>query len=155
MGAGSTVSWPSDTQGGNGNAGVASIVKSTDGAIGYVDYSDAKATGLTFAAVRNQLNKYVTPTLAAASDAAGTAAINDNLTFDPVFAPGAKAYPITSPTWILAYKTQTDAAKGAALKGWLSYILSKKGQKLAATVDYAPLPKALATKALAQVKQIG
>ncbi|MCP6756786.1 substrate-binding domain-containing protein, partial [Klebsiella pneumoniae] len=37
LGAGSTVSWPSDTQGGQGNAGVAKIVQDTDGAIGYVD----------------------------------------------------------------------------------------------------------------------
>ena len=42
------------TQGGNGNAGVAQIVQGTDGAIGYVDFSDAKAAGLTFAAIKNQ-----------------------------------------------------------------------------------------------------
>ena len=43
---GSTVEWPADTQAGNGNAGVAQIVKDTKGAIGYVDLSDAKASGL-------------------------------------------------------------------------------------------------------------
>ena len=41
--SGSTVEWPADTQAGNGNAGVAQIVTATDGAIGYVDLSDAKA----------------------------------------------------------------------------------------------------------------
>src|SRR6476661_2171862 len=41
LGAGSTVTWPDGSQGGNGNPGVSSIVKATDGAIGYVDYSDA------------------------------------------------------------------------------------------------------------------
>ena len=39
--SGSTVEWPADTQAGNGNAGVASIVKGANGAIGYVDLSDA------------------------------------------------------------------------------------------------------------------
>ncbi len=155
LGASSTISWPSGTQGGTGNAGVATIVKNTDGAIGYVDFSDAKATGLTFAAVKNQSLKYVAPSIKSASAAAATAAIPDNLLFDPIFAPGPTAYPITSPTWILVYKTQTDPAKGAAIKAFLSYILGAKGQKLATTVDFAPLPKPLATRALANVKLIG
>ena len=47
--SGSTVEWPADTQAGNGNQGVAQIVQSTDGAIGYVDLSDAVAAGLNFA----------------------------------------------------------------------------------------------------------
>ena len=42
--SGSTVEWPSDTQAGQGSSGVAQIVKSTKGAIGYVDLSDAKAS---------------------------------------------------------------------------------------------------------------
>lgn len=153
LGAGSTVSWPSDTQGGQGNAGVAAIVSGTEGAIGYVDYSDAKAAGLEYAAVKNQLGKYIKPTIKSASEAAATVAINPDLTYDPIYATGATSYPITSPTWILAYKNQSDAKKGAALKAWLKYILTK-GQKQAAGVDYAPLPPGLAKQALAQLKQI-
>ena len=42
LGSGSTVSWGSGTQGATGNSGVAKLVKDTDGAIGYVDFSDAK-----------------------------------------------------------------------------------------------------------------
>ena len=155
LGASSTINWPADTQGGNGNPGVANIVKGTDGAIGYVDYSDAKATGLTFAAVKNQALKFVKPTLKSAALAASTAAIPENLLYDPIYAPGPGAYPITSPTWILAYKTQGDTAKGAALKAWLTYMLSSAGQKLATQVDFAPLPKPLVKAALADVKQIG
>ena len=52
------------------------------------------------------------------------------------------AYPITAPTWILVYTTQTDKAKGEALKGFLTYILTD-GQDLAAAVDYAKLPDSL------------
>ena len=48
--------------------------------------------------------------------------INPDLTFDPINAPGAKAYPITSPTWIMVYTNQTDAKKGAAIKGFLNFI---------------------------------
>ena len=41
---------------------------------------------------------------------------NADLTYDPLNAGGADAYPITAPTYILAYTTQTDAAVGNALK---------------------------------------
>jgi phosphate transport system substrate-binding protein len=46
LGSSSTINWPATSRGGNGNGGVAQIVKSTAGAIGYVDYADAKASGL-------------------------------------------------------------------------------------------------------------
>ena len=52
--SGSTVEWPADTQAGQGNGGVAQIVKSTKGAIGYVDLPDAKASGLHYASVKNR-----------------------------------------------------------------------------------------------------
>jgi phosphate transport system substrate-binding protein len=153
LGVSSTIAWPASTQGGTGNSGVAQIITSTDGAIGYVDYSDAKAASLTFASVKNQLGKFVAPSVKSASEAAATVAISANLTYDPIYATGATSYPITAPTWIIVYKNQTDSAKSAALKAFLTFIL-KKGQKIAPTVDYAPLPAALATSALAQVKTI-
>ncbi len=49
LGSGSTVAWPGDTQAGNGNNGVAQVVKSTNGAIGYVDLSDAAENKLRYA----------------------------------------------------------------------------------------------------------
>jgi phosphate transport system substrate-binding protein len=153
LGTGSTVSWPSDTQAGNGNPGVATIVKNTDGAIGYVDFSDARAAGLKFASIKNSAGKFVAPSLKAASAAAKTATINPDLTYDPIYAAGAAAYPITSPTWVLAYKTQSDKTKGAALKAFLTFLLTK-GQKIAPSVDFAALPPGLAKKALTAVNQI-
>ena len=63
-------SGPPTAQAGNGNAGVAQIVKSTPGAIGYVDYADAKASGLTFASVKNKAGKYVAPSVATSATAA-------------------------------------------------------------------------------------
>ncbi|MFN8026522.1 MAG: phosphate ABC transporter substrate-binding protein PstS [Acidimicrobiia bacterium] len=153
LGSGSTVQWPAGTQGANGNTGVAQLVQTTDGAIGYVDYSDAKASKLTFASVKNADGKYVAPSLPAASAAASTATINPDLTYDPIFASGPKAYAITSPTWDLVYVNQTDAKKAAALKGFLNYIYGE-GQTLTSTIDYAPLPKNLLKQAKAQVAKI-
>ena len=61
LGSSSTINWPASSRGGNGNGGVASIIKSAPGAIGYVDYADAKASGLVFASVKNQAGDYVAP----------------------------------------------------------------------------------------------
>ena len=153
LGSGSTVSWGSSTQGATGNSGVAKLVKDTDGAIGYVDFSDANASELTFASIKNSSGKFVTPNLVSAAAAAQGTTVNANLTYDPINATGVAAYPITSPTWIIVYKDQTDAAKGQAIKGFLNYIY-KQGQALAGSVDYAPLPKALLKQAKAQVSTI-
>ena len=151
--SGSTVEWPADTQAGNGNAGVAQIVKSTKGAIGYVDLSDARATGLKFANIKNKAGKYVAPTLEGASAAADGATINPDLSYDPLWADGEKAYPITAPTWIIAYVKQTDKVKGETLKELLRYMLTD-GQKLAPSIDYAALPTGLDGKAIAQIDKI-
>jgi phosphate transport system substrate-binding protein len=151
--SGSTVEWPADTQAGNGNAGVAGIVKDTAGAIGYVDLSDAKATGLTFATVVNKAGKKVKATLDGASAALAGATVNPDLTYNPLNADGDEAYPITAPTWILVYKDQTDAAKGQALKAFLTYVLTD-AQAFANDVDYASLPDGLRQRAVAQVDTI-
>jgi phosphate transport system substrate-binding protein len=157
LGTGSTVQWPASTQGAQGNPGVGSLIQETPGAVGYVDLSDAHALSLHFAAVKNSGGNYIAPTLAASSTAVNAATINPDLTFDPINAPGAKAYPLTSPTWIMVYANQTDAKKGAALKGWLTFIYgtsSGQGQALAESVDYAPLPSKLLKLAKAQLSKI-
>ena len=151
--SGSTVEWPATTTAAEGNGGVAKAIKATSGAIGYVDLSDAKATGLKFASVANQTKAFIAPTLEGASAAAEGAEIKDNLTYFAGWAKGDKAYPIAAQTWIIVYKKQTDKAKGQATKAFINYVLTD-GQKTAPSIDFAPLPKALADKAIAQLAMI-
>lgn len=151
--AGSTVNWPTDTQGGNGNSGVAQIVSGTNGAIGYVDFSDAKATKLRWAKVKNKAGEFVDASLEGASAALAGVEIKPDLSYSPLWADGEAAYPITAPTWILAYTNQTDKAKGQALKAFLKFIY-EDGQEMAAEINYAKLPDALKDKAVAQVDQL-
>ena len=87
---------------------------STEGAIGYVDLSDAKANNLTFASVKNKAGNYVEPTLEGTTAAAEGTTINDDLTFFLGWADGDDAYPIAAQTWIIAYTTQADPAKAEA-----------------------------------------
>ncbi|MGZ4758251.1 MAG: phosphate ABC transporter substrate-binding protein PstS [Acidimicrobiales bacterium] len=151
--AGDTVNWPSTTQAGNGNTGVAQIIKDTAGAIGYVDLSDANAAGLVFASIKNKAGNFIQPTLAATSAAVEGAEIKPNLTYSALNTSGAEAYPIATATYIIVYQKQTDATIASALKGWLNYVLTD-GQSLAEGVDFAPLPSSLAQKAIDQISQI-
>jgi len=151
--SGSTVEWPSDTQAGQGSAGVAQIVKSTKGAIAYVDLSDAKASGLKYATIKNRAGKFIEPTAEAASAAGEGIEVKDNLTFSAIDAKGEKAYPITAQTWVIVYARQTDKAKADALKAYLTFLV-KDGQSLLPGIDYAPLPKTLQDKAIKQVEKV-
>jgi phosphate transport system substrate-binding protein len=151
--SGATVEWPGDTVAGSGNGGVAQIVKSTKGAVGYVDLSDAKAAGLTFAAVKNAAGEYVQPTAQAASAAGDGIDVHDDLLFSAINAKGAAAYPITYQTWLITYAKPVDRAKGAAVKEYIKYLLTD-GQELLSGLDYAPLANTLQKKALAQLDKI-
>jgi len=153
LGAGSTVNWPTDTQGASGNAGVAQIITKTNGAIGYVDFSDAQAIGMTYAKVKNADGKFIAPSTPAASLAVAGAAVNADLTYDPINVAGAKVYPITSPTYLIVYQNQTDASKGNAIVAMLNYVYGA-GQKTAPTIYYAPLSKDLLARAKSQVAKI-
>lgn len=139
---------------GNGNPGVAQTVSATEGALGYVDYSTAKSAGLTFASIKNSAGDAVAPTLAGASAAVASAKVNPDLTYDPINAQGPGAYPITSPTWIVIYKTQTDKPKGAALKAFLDFILTTGETSVASKTGYAPLQGQLLQMARDQLSQI-
>ncbi len=151
--SGSTVQWPADTQAGNGNGGVAQIVKTTKGAIGYVDLSDARGSKLAYAAIKNQAGKYVAPDAASVTAAGDGIEVKDDLIFSALDAKGDGSYPITAQSWCMAYAKQGDKAKGAAVKAYFKFMITD-AQKLLAEVDYAPIPKALQDKALAQVETI-
>lgn len=153
LGTSSTISWPSSAHAGSGNSGVASIIKSTPGAIGYVDYADAKASGLVFASIKNSAGDYVAPSVNAAAAAASKVTVQPNLTFSAIWAPGASSYPITAQSWILVYKTQPNANDVKMLKAWITYLLGD-GQKLLPTLGFAAVPAAIVSMATAQLSKI-
>jgi len=156
LGHGDTVEWtslPGTTQGGTKNGGVAQIVKSTDGAIGYVDLADATGSQLQTAEIENSAGKFVAPTVEGAAAAIAGAKLSPDLSYDPINAPGPKAYPITSPTWILVYEKQNDKTTGTNLKDFLSFIYSD-GEGMAKAAGYAPLPAGLISKAQAQLGKL-
>jgi len=148
-----TVKWPTGT-GAKGNDGVASCVKQTDGAVGYVEQAYALQNNFTTAAVKNKEGQFIDPSLAATSAAGEGAKVPEDLKFSTIDAPGAKTYPISAVTFLLVWqdmcKSGISAANAKVVKAWLDYALGA-GQEVAPDLEYAPLPDPINQKAQAKV----
>ena len=154
LGSASTIKWPSTARAGNGGSGVASIVKSTPGAIGYVDFSTATASGLSAASVENSAGSFVAPSTSAATAAASQVTPAANLTFSTVDEGGATSYPITYQSWDIVYAQQPNANDVALIKAYLGFLLGTQGQALLSPLNLAPLPSSIDSAAVAQLSQI-
>ena len=154
LGTSSTITWPSTARAGDGGSGLAQIVKTTTGAIGYVDFSTATASGLSAASIKNSAGDYVAPSPTSAAAAATHVTPKSDLTFLTVDEPGATSYPITYQSWDLVYSVQPNANDVALLKAYLGYLLSSTGQQLLTSLNLAPLPASIDSAATAQLSQI-
>jgi phosphate transport system substrate-binding protein len=145
VGVGKSVNWPAGI-GGKGNEGVAGVLKQTPGAIGYVELAYAKQNALTVATMRNQAGQFVAPSTDSTTAAAegAVAKMKKDIRVSIVNSTPKAAYPICGFTYILIYKTQTDAAKGAALVNFLWWA-THDGQQYADSLDYASLPDGVIT----------
>jgi phosphate transport system substrate-binding protein len=153
LGTGSTIKWPSTARAGDGGSGLASIVKSTPGSIGYVDFSTATASGLSAASIKNSAGDFVAPSTASATAAASQVTVKPNLTFSAADEPGAASYPITYQSWDLVYSVQPNATDVQLLQAYLGYLLGP-GQALLAPLNLAPLPASIDSSAKAQLSKI-
>jgi phosphate transport system substrate-binding protein len=155
LGSSSIISWPSTAHAGSGNSGVAQVIKSTPGAIGYVDYSTAKTAGLTYASIKNKAGQYVAPSPSASSVDAADVTLKPDLTFAAAWAsPNPAAYPITYQSWDLVNQSQPNSNDTAMLKAYIGYLLGA-GQQLLPGLGYAPLPANIDSQAKAQLDKIG
>jgi phosphate transport system substrate-binding protein len=154
VGRGTSVNWPVGL-GGKGNEGVAGQVKSMPGALGYVELAYAATNKMPVASVKNPAGKFIEPTIETTTAAAAGAAKDMPADFrvSVTNAPGENAYPISSFTWLLVYKDQTDEAKGRALVKFLWWA-THDGQKYPGNLLYAPLPAPVVTQIEAKIKQI-
>ena len=156
VGRGTAVNWPVGL-GGRGNEGVASTVRRTPGAIGYVELVYALQNRMPVGLVRNRAGQFVEATIpsttAAAAGAMGT--IRDDTDFrvsitDPE---GAGAYPIASFTWILLPRQAPDQARARALAEFLWWA-THQGQQHASALGYAPLPARVVSLIEARLRTI-
>ena len=156
VGNAAAVNWPVGL-GEKGNEGVSGRVKQTPNSIGYVELIYAIQNKMSYGKVKNLSGAFVKASLATVTAAAAGAAANmpDDFRVSITNAPGKDVYPISTFTWLLIPSQIKDPAKYKALHDFLTWMLGP-GQKLTEALDYAPLPKSVASKeekALAKVTQ--
>lgn len=154
VGEGKSVKWPVGI-GGKGNEGVSGTVKTTPGSIGYVNTGFVKANKLQAAAVQNKAGQFVLPTAKSGAIALNSITLDSNLAGENPNPSASGAYPISTLTWILAYKTGNGARKASDIQQALNYALSSKAQLLADDLGYVPLAGSILNKSRIAVKRIG
>jgi phosphate transport system substrate-binding protein len=154
VGANTSVSWPVGL-GAKGNEGVSGALKQTPYSLGYIELIYAVQNKIAYAGVRNSAGNYVKADLMSVSEAAAGAAKNMPADFRVSItnAPGNDAYPISSFTWLLIPAQIPDAGKATAIRDFLKWMLAD-GQKIAPTLDYAPLPKEIVAREEKQISEI-
>jgi phosphate transport system substrate-binding protein len=146
VGVATSVKWPVG-DGEKGIDGVASRVKSTDGALGYVELIYALQNDITFAKVKNKAGKAIKAdpkSMTAAADAA-LKNIPDDLRYSITDAEGKDSYPISGTIWAVVYVNQ-PADKGQPVVDFLRWCIHD-GQKFCEDLHYAKLPPVLVEKA--------
>ncbi|MBS0581051.1 MAG: phosphate ABC transporter substrate-binding protein PstS [Proteobacteria bacterium] len=143
IGANTSVQWPVGI-GAKGNEGVANMTTQTDGAIGYVEYAYAKQTKMAYTQLVNKAGKAVTPNAESFQAAAASADWKNAAGYYLILTDqaGPASWPITGASFILVYAAPPDAAATTAALKFFDWAY-KNGGKMAAELDYVPLPDAL------------
>jgi|YelNatPaOPRAMG01_1025707.scaffolds.fasta_scaffold02175_1 phosphate transport system substrate-binding protein len=153
VGHSTSVNWPVGI-GGKGNAGVAGFISQTKGSVGYVELAYVLQNKMSYGPVKNESGVFVWPTIESAKAAAASVRevpADFNIMF--VNAPGKNSYPIAGFTFLIIYKHQTNPEKGKELLKFIHWIYSK-GEKMAPSLDYVPLPEGLIEKINTQLKEV-
>ena len=159
VGYATAVSWPTGT-GGLHNDGVAAVVTSTPGAIGYVSTAYVIANHLCMAQLKNASGKYAFPTIRSIESAAQLVKakkIPKNLAISIVNPPKTKnhkyrnAWPIATFTYVLLPKVTPKAAQ---LKQLIKWVLQPKQQDSIKKLVFAPMPQVVVKKAYKALKKI-
>jgi phosphate transport system substrate-binding protein len=154
IGAATSVNWPVGL-GGSGNPGVAGEVQQNPYSIGYVELIYAMGNKLDYGMVKNKDGQWIDASLDAVTAAASASlqVIPPDLRFSIVNASGATSYPISTATWLLVYKTQTDQPKALAMAR-LMWWATHDGQKFNNDLEYAVVPDGLTAKSEQFLRQI-
>ena len=143
VGEGTAVNWPAGS-GGKGNEGVAAFVQRLPNSIGYVEFAYAKQNKMAHVLLKNAAGNFVAPDddnfKAAAAGAEWKKTFYQVLTEQP----GKDAWPITGATFILMHKAPEKPGQSAAALKFFDWAYAN-GDKMAAELEYVPLPDAVKT----------
>ena len=157
FGAGSKFAGPGG-QAAQKSDGVTNAVKTTPGAITYVEQSFAENAGLGIAKIATGASQPVarTPdTVAKAVSGAQVTGTGNDLTLKLDYGTKAEgAYPVLLVTYEIVCDKGLAADKAALVKSFLTYTSSAAGQGILQENGYAPLPDNIRSKVEASVKAL-
>lgn len=155
VGTGKSVQWPAQSAiGGKGNEGVAGAIRQTPGAIGYVELAYVVENHMTQALLQNRAGDFVFCTTSHVAAAASSKPEVTATNFSIVDSEGKGAWPISGYSWAIVYAQPSDTTRGKILHDVLDWVVTK-GQDIASTLDYVPLPSnvaGVASKGLSEMK---
>ena len=146
------MNWPVG-DGASGNAGVATRITQTPGAIGYVELAYVLQTKMTQAQLKNADGNFVLPSAAGATAAASQYLGTSPTNFSIVNAPGKDSAPISGYSWLMVYTDQPDKTKGTATVDLLDWLVND-GQQYAVNLHYAKLPSNMVANDIAALKGV-
>lgn len=145
-GAQKVVDWPGGPMRARGNEGVATLIKHSEGSIGYVELGFAQKLGLEAAALENKAGNYIVPSFESAMTAMAAAELPDNLRLFLPDPEGAQSYPIVTLTWVLLYRDYADSKKAQVIRDLFQWCLDQ-GQRFSGDLGYIPLPPKIVAQA--------
>ncbi len=151
LGTGKSINWPTGI-GAKGNAGVAGIIRNTPGAIGYLNQSYIKGE-IKSASLQNLYGNFIKPDINSGSEALNDIKLDNNLAGENPNPITKGAYPISTLTWILAYKTG-NGNKTQAIQEVFNQLLSEKYQNKASKLGFVPLKDEILSKSRSAIKLI-
>lgn len=154
VGFNTAVNFPAGT-GARGSSGVAGVVRSTPGALTYVDTAYSLENKFTIAAIQNRAGAYALPGLrnvrAALSTLPKKVTRLDQLKIvDPPKSAGKLAYPISTFTYVIVPIRSQNAAD---LRKFVYWAVTQ-GQRFAPPLLFVPLPVPVQAFAFREIKKI-
>lgn len=141
VGRGKSVAWPAPSSvGGKGNEGVAGLIRSTPGAIGYIELAYALENSMATAAIKNAAGAWVACSPSTVQAAAASKPRVTSTDFSIVNRPGARSYPISGYSWAMVYTKPADPKRGRLIQNVLQWLVGSQAQQIAASLHYVALP---------------
>jgi len=151
LGSAKSLNWKVGV-GGKGNEGVAGVVETTPGSIGYMSQAFVKGA-IKAAAVQNKAGQFVLPGYKSGKAALSGITLDSDLAGGNPNPSASGAYPIATLTYLLVYRTG-NGAKTDSIKQVINYMLSDKAQAQADDLGFVPLSEGIQAQAKAAVNKI-
>jgi phosphate transport system substrate-binding protein len=155
VGRNTSVNFPAGT-GARGSSGVAGVLKSTAGALTYVDAAYSITNKFQFALIQNRAGGFATPGVRGVSAALSTLPkkvtnLSQLKIVDPPKSAGRKAYPISTFTYVIVPTNSGD--KAADLRKFVYWAVTA-GQKFGPPLFFVPMPASVNGFVYREIKKI-